>query len=189
MNKKVAIVTGASRGIGRAISKALAKDGMFIVVNYFNSKRQAFELVKQINKVSKAVAVQANVSDEEQVQHLIDTTIETFDKIDILINNAGAIFRPGSWQSMTKDSWNRTLEINLLGTFNCIRLTAPFFLKQKSGKIINIASTYGMLGAAPVIAYTSAKAGVINLTASFAKEFAPYVTVNAVAPKHINRYD
>jgi 3-oxoacyl-[acyl-carrier protein] reductase len=170
---QVAIVTGGSRGIGRAIALALAMDGMSVVVNYLRSKEEAYVIIEQIGRA--AIAVRADVSDERQVKSLVKKAIESFGKIDVLVNNAGAVLRPGDWKSMGRSRWERTFDVNLYGTFNCIRQCAAILLKKKTGKIINITSAYGIVAAAPVIAYTAAKAGVINLTRSFAKELAPFV--------------
>lgn len=185
MERKVALVTGASRGIGKAISSQLAQEGYNIVINFVSSENEALALESEIKKITDAIAIQSDVSVEHQVKYLIKQTVKTFGKIDVLINNAGKIFRPSDWKNIDKKNWTRTIDVNLMGTFNCIRNVAPLMISQKKGKIINITSTYGITGAAPVIAYTSAKAGIINLTLSFAKELAPYINVNAVAPGHI----
>ena len=182
MERRVAVITGASRGIGRATALELAKDGMDVVVNYFHSEEKANSLVKEISKYSNAIAVKADVSDLAQVRVLLDKTLEAFGRADVLINNAGAIFRDGDWKSINEQTWQKTIDTNLKGVFNCIQTFAPIFLEQKYGKIVNITSTFGIMGAAPVIAYTVAKAGIINLTTSFAKELAPYIIVNAIAP-------
>jgi 3-oxoacyl-[acyl-carrier protein] reductase len=186
METKVAVITGAGRGIGKATAIALAKEGFSLVIDYLSSEEEAQHLVKDINQFSHAISVRADVSDLEQVKRLLDETLNTYGRVDVLVNNAGAIVRPGDWRSMTDDTWHRTLDINLLGVFNCIKTFAPVFLERKKGKIINMTSTYGILGAAPVIAYTAAKAGVINLTRAFAKELAPFITVNAVCPGNID---
>jgi 3-oxoacyl-[acyl-carrier protein] reductase len=186
MNTKVAVITGASQGIGRAEALALAKDGMYIVINYLHSAKEAEELVQDIEQFSRAKAIRADVTDPVQVQNTVEETLNIFGHIDVLVNNAGAIPRPGDWQNITEEVWQQTLDINLRGTFNCIRYFSPIFQRQQSGKIINTTSTYGIIGATPVVAYTAAKAGVIDLTRGFAKELAPYVTVNAVAPGNID---
>lgn len=182
MLAKVAIVTGASKGIGQATAIALARSGMRVVVNYLTSSDEAETLVSHINEFSQAIAVRCDVAEPRQVQTLIDETLRHFGQIDVLVNNAGVIQSPADWHEITDKVWQRTIDVNLTGTFNCIRLVAPVLLRQKSGAIINISSIYGMIGAAPVIAYTVAKAGIINLTRSFAKELAPFVRVNAIAP-------
>src|SRR6266404_4802492 len=171
---KVAVITGASRGIGRAVAATLAKEGMYVVVNYFAAAEEAKQVVNDINRFSKAIAVRADVTDTRQVEALVNETIETFGQVDVLVNNAGVILRPGDWQNITDEVWQRTLDVNLKGSFNCIRYFAPF-LRESYGKIVNTTSTYGILGAAPVVAYTTAKAGIINLTRAFAKELAPAI--------------
>lgn len=185
--EKVAIITGSSRGIGRAIALELAKDNINVIINYLNSEDKAKKVVDEIkDNGGNAAAIKADVSNFEEVKRLADKTKDIFGPIDILINNAGEIVRPGDWKIIDDNTWERTINVNLRGVFNCIKMIAPDMINQKSGKIINISSTYGIIGAAPVIAYTAAKAGVINLTLSFAKELAPYITVNAVAPGNIN---
>jgi 3-oxoacyl-[acyl-carrier protein] reductase len=184
-NDKVAVVTGASRGIGRATALELAREGMGVVVNYQKSADQAAELVYEINQITKGIGVRANVADRAEVQHLHEAVLREFGRVDVLVNNAGAIPRPNDWQQMTDDIWQRTFDINLKGVFNGITVFAPQFLAQQRGKIINVASTAGFVGFGRTVAYSAAKAGVINLTRTFAKELAPYVTVNAVAPAHI----
>lgn len=186
MIEGVAVITGASRGIGSAIAIALAESNMKIVVNYLNSEDEAANLVEKINGVSEAVKVKADISNPDEVKYLLNESLQKFERIDILVNNAGAVVRPGDWQSITPDEWLKTIDINLSSVFYCTKAFSTVFMQQKSGKIINISSTYGITGAAPVIAYTAAKSGVINLTRSFAKELAPYITVNAVAPGNID---
>lgn len=185
--KRVAIITGSSRGIGKATALQLAKDDINIVINYLKSEKKSKEVVEEIKRMGgTAIAVKADISKLEEAKELTEKAIEFFGSIDILINNAGEIIRPGDWKSIDDETWERTLDVNLKGAFNCIKVVAPYMIKQNSGKIVNISSTYGIIGAAPVIAYTVAKAGVINLTKAFAKELAPYITVNAVAPGNIN---
>ena len=186
MIEGVAVITGASRGIGSAIAIALAESNMKIVVNYLKSEDEAANLVEKINGVSEAVKVKADISNPDEVKYLLNESLQKFERVDILVNNAGAVVRPGDWQSITPDEWLKTIDINLSSVFYCTKAFSTVFMQQKSGKIINISSTYGITGAAPVIAYTAAKSGVINLTRSFAKELAPYITVNAVAPGNID---
>jgi len=184
---RTVVITGASRGIGRATALALSKEGLNVVVNYLQSKKEAEQLVKDIKEGrGSAIAVSADVSSEVDVRRLVAKTINTFGSIDFLVNNAGVILRPGDWQNIDSRIWHRTIDINLTGTFNCIKAVAPYMISQKRGRIVNLTSTYGILGAAPVIAYTSAKAAIISLTRSFAKALAPHVTVNAVAPGNID---
>ncbi len=186
MEPKVAVVTGASRGIGKAIALELANCGMNIVVNFFKEEELAKEVAEEICKKTNAIYVKCDVSDRKQVDFLHEETISKFGRADILINCAGVIKIPGDWANIGDIQWDRTFDVNLKGKFNCIKKFAPIFLEQQYGKIINIASTYGIFGAAPVVAYAAAKAGVLNLTKSFAKELAPHVTVNSVAPGNID---
>ena len=185
-NNKVAIITGASRGIGRATAIVLAKEGAKIVIDYLNSEEKADEVVQEIKELGgQAIAVKADVAQAGDVERLTEETIKQFGSIDILVNNAGIIVRPSDWKNISDEDWQRTLDVNLKGVFNCIKIVAPYMLRQKRGRIVNISSTYGIFGAASVVAYVAAKAGVLTLTRSFAKELAPYVTVNAIAPGHI----
>lgn len=183
VNKKVAIVTGSSRGIGRATAMLFAKEGARVVVNYIKEKKKAEELVKIIGK-QNSLLVQADVATEDGVKHLVSETMKRFGRIDILINNAGAIFRPGDWKSDLA-TWYKTIDANLTSAWLMIREVAPIIKKQGKGAIVNVTSVYGILGAAPVLAYTSAKGGLITLTKSFAKELAPTIRVNAVAPSNV----
>ena len=184
---KVALVTGASRGIGRASALELALEGADVVVNYVNSAVEATQVVSEIEALGRrAVAVQADVADAAAVSRLMAVAGDAFGGLDILVNNAGYLPRPGDWKNITEDVWRQTIDVNLAGVFNCIRAAEPLIAERNNGRIINIASTYGIFGGANVIAYVAAKAGVINLTKSFAKELAPGITVNAVAPGHIH---
>jgi len=183
---KVALITGGSRGIGRATALALAGEGASVVVNYTRARDKAAEVVAKIEGLGgNALAVQANVADAGAVERLVATTIKAFGAIDILVNNAGLLPRPGDWQNITGEIWRETLDVNLTGVFNGIRAAAPALRESGGGRIVNVSSTYGIFGGANVVAYVAAKAGVINLTKTFAKELAPEVTVNAVAPGHI----
>ena len=134
METQVAVITGASRGIGRATALALAKEGMAIIIDYLSSEVEARQLEREINQFSRAVAIRADVADSEQVKILLDKTLSAFGRIDVLVNNAGAILRPGDWQNMTHDTWHLTHDINLLGAFNCIKQFASVFLDRKKGK-------------------------------------------------------
>lgn len=181
LKDKVVIVTGASRGIGKATALLLGREGYSIVVNYKQNETEANKVVKQL---PSAVAIKADVTSEKEVKKLINTTLKTFNRIDILINNAGKILRPGDWKADVK-TWNKTLDINLTSAWLMIREVVPIMKKQGGGAIVNVVSVYGFLGAAQVLAYTSAKGGLITMTKSFAKELAPEIRVNAVAPSNV----
>ncbi|WP_315792118.1 3-oxoacyl-[acyl-carrier-protein] reductase [Fischerella sp. JS2] len=183
---KVAIVTGASRGIGRAIARELAKFGASVVVNYASSSQAADELVSEITQAGgSAIALAADVSKEEQVDALINAAIEKFNRIDILVNNAG-ITRDTLLLRMKPEDWQAVIDLNLTGVFLCTRAVSKIMLKQRSGRIINITSVAGLMGNPGQANYSAAKAGVIGFTKTVAKELASRgITVNAVAPGFI----
>ncbi|MBB5149897.1 MULTISPECIES: 3-oxoacyl-[acyl-carrier-protein] reductase [Ureibacillus] len=186
LDGKTAVVTGASRGIGRAIALELAKEGANIVVNYSGSKEKADEVVEEILKIGKkAIAVQANVADNESVQNLMKTALDEFGSIDILVNNAG-ITRDNLLMRMKEEEWDEVIQTNLKGVFLCTKAVTRQMMKQRSGRIINIASVVGVTGNAGQANYTAAKAGVIGLTKTTSRELASRnILVNAVAPGFI----
>ncbi|MEW9667598.1 3-oxoacyl-[acyl-carrier-protein] reductase [Ammoniphilus sp. 3BR4] len=186
VQNKVAVVTGASRGIGRSIALALAESGADVVVNYAGSEQAAREVASEIEKLGrKALVVQADVADSEQVAQLIQQTIEAFGRVDVLVNNAG-ITRDNLLMRMKDDEWDDVIATNLKGVYNCIKAVTRPMMKQRSGRIINISSVVAALGNAGQANYVAAKAGVIGLTKSVARELASRgITVNAVAPGFI----
>ncbi len=186
LDGQIALVTGASRGIGRAVALALAEAGAEVVVNYSSSPDAADAVVSEIQESGgQAYALQANVADEEAVNGLIKTVIERSGKIDILVNNAG-ITRDGLLMRMKTEDWQAVINLNLSGVFLCTRAVTRPMLKQKSGRIINITSVVGLMGNAGQSNYAAAKAGVVGFTKSTAKEMASRgITVNAVAPGFI----
>lgn len=186
LDGQVALVTGASRGIGRAVALALAAEGAKVVVNYARSSTAAEEIVAQITaEGGQALALQADVSQADQVDTLISKTLETFGRIDILVNNAG-ITRDTLLLRMKLEDWQAVMDLNLTGVFLCTKAVAKGMLKQRSGRIINIASVAGQMGNPGQANYSAAKAGVIGFTKTVAKEMASRgVTVNAVAPGFI----
>lgn len=184
---KVALVTGAGRGIGRQIALTLAAQNAFVIVNYNGSKDKAEETVSAIKAAGgDAVSYKCNVSDFEECQQMITAIIKEYKHIDILVNNAG-ITRDGLIMKMSEDDYDAVLDTNLKGTFNTIRHMSRYFLKQKSGRIINISSVSGLLGNAGQANYSASKAGVIGLTKAVARELASRgITVNAVAPGFVD---
>ncbi|KAA1042770.1 3-oxoacyl-[acyl-carrier-protein] reductase [Macrococcus equipercicus] len=181
-----ALVTGASRGIGKAIALQLAKDGFDVVVNYAGSKEKAEQVVDEIKALGReAVAVQANVAVKEEVAAMVKETIEKFGTIDCVVNNAG-ITRDNLMMRMKQDEWSDVIDTNLTGVFNVVQGVTRQLLKQRSGTIINISSVVGTIGNAGQANYVAAKAGVEGLTKTFARELASrHITVNAIAPGFI----
>ncbi len=183
---KVAIVTGASRGIGRATALALAAEGAAVVVNYASSSSAADAVVAEIVAMDgQAIALQADVSKEAEVDQMVATTVEQFGKIDVLVNNAG-ITRDTLLLRMKPADWQAVIDLNLTGVFLCTRAVSKLMLKQKSGRIINITSVAGQMGNPGQANYSAAKAGVIGFTRTVARELASRgITVNGVAPGFI----
>jgi 3-oxoacyl-[acyl-carrier protein] reductase len=182
-NQKVAVVTGASRGIGRAIAMELARRGAQVIVNYNSSKETAEEVVNAIkSEGGKAIAIQADIGDFEQAGELVQAAVEAFQSIDILVNNAGTT-RDQLLMLMKEEDWDTVMRVNLKGVFNCSKAAARRMMRQRSGRIINISSVSGIAGQAGQTNYSASKAGVIGFTKSLAKELGPRgITVNAVAP-------
>jgi len=183
---KTVLITGASRGIGKAIALAFAKDGMNVVINYNHSKDKAESLVKEIENLGvKALAVQADVSDFEQAKTLVEKALETFGQIDALVNNSG-ITKDNLMLRMKEEDFDQVINVNLKGTWNMCKHITKHFLKSKAGSIINISSVVGLIGNPGQSNYVASKAGIIGLTKSLAKEFGSRnITVNAIAPGFI----
>ena len=183
---KVAIVTGASRGIGRAIALELADFGAKVVVNYASSSNAADELVEKIiSDGGEAIAIAADVSKPEQIDELVKTVVDRWGRIDVLVNNAG-ITRDTVMLRMKLEDWQAVIDTNLTGVFSCTRAVSKIMLKQKSGRIINIASVAGQIGNPGQASYSASKAGVLGFTRTVAKELSSRgITVNAVAPGFI----
>ena len=186
LDGQTALVTGASRGIGRAVALALAGEGAEVVVNYASSPDAAEAVVAEIQAIGgSAYSLQADVADEASVEHLFKTVLKRSGRIDVLVNNAG-ITRDGLLMRMKTEDWHAVINLNLTGVFLCTRAVTRPMLKQRSGRIINITSVVGLMGNAGQANYAAAKAGVVGLTRSSAKEMASRgITVNAVAPGFI----
>ena len=186
LKDKVVVVTGASRGIGKAAALALVTQGAKVVINYARSSDAAIATVKEITDAGgEAIAIQADVSQSAEVDNLIKTTLDKFGRIDVLVNNAG-ITKDTLLLRMKPEQWQAVIDLNLTGVFLCTKAVSKTMLKQRSGRIINIASVAGQMGNPGQANYSAAKAGVIGFTKTVAKELANRgITVNAVAPGFI----
>jgi 3-oxoacyl-[acyl-carrier protein] reductase len=184
---KVAVVTGASRGIGRAVARGLAARGAAVVLNYHSGAAAAAETLAEVESAGgKGLLFQANVADAGACEEMVSAALDNFGRIDILVNNAG-ITRDNILARMKQDEWQSVLDTNLTGAFNCAKAVLRPMLRQKTGgRIINISSVVGLSGSAGQANYAAAKAGLLGLTKSLAKELASrQITVNAVAPGFI----
>jgi len=182
---KVGIVTGGGTGTGRAIGLALGAEGCSVVVNYSRSKKEAEETAQEISKLgARCIVVKADVSRDAEVREMIGRTTKELGRLDVLVNCAGwtAFISHKDLQAITDEIWERTLDVNLRGTFYCCRAAIPIMMKQGKGSIINIASIAGVTGAGSSIVYCASKAGILSLTRSLAISFGPEVQVNAVSP-------
>ena len=179
----VALVTGSSRGIGRAIALHLGGQGASVAVNCVRRREEAEEVVRQLQALgAKAVAVQADVRSLEEVKAMVAQTVQQLGPIDVLVNNAG-ILKDNLVTFMKDDEWTEVLDVNLKGAFHCIKVVGKDMVRRRAGRIVNIASDAGLMGDMLRANYASAKAGLLGLTKTVAREFAAYgVTVNAVAP-------
>ena len=183
---KIVLVTGAGRGIGASIAKRFASEGAEVIVNYSGNDEAAQKTVDEITATGgQAQKYKCSVNDSESVKVMIDE-IKKFGRIDILVNNAG-ITKDGLMLRMTDEDFDRVIDVNLKGTFNCTKYVSKYMLKQKSGKIINISSVVGLSGNAGQVNYSASKAGIIGITKSAAKELSSRgITVNAVAPGYVD---
>lgn len=183
---KVALVTGASRGIGRAIAEELASQGAYVIINYSGNEQAASEVLNTITKMGKRASLyRCNVGNYEEVKVMIDTIVKEHKSIDIIVNNAG-ITRDNLLLKMSEQEFDDVITTNLKGAFNTIKHASRYMLKQRSGKIINISSVSGITGNAGQTNYSAAKAGIIGMTKAVAKELASRnINVNAVAPGFI----
>ena len=183
LHEKVALITGASRGIGRAAAILLAKAGAKVVLNYRAQQAAVQEALEEITKVGgEAIAIQANVAKRNEVQRMVEASLERFGQIDILVNNAG-IWTYGAIDSMTEQVWDETMAVNLDSIFYCCREVVPLMMRRRQGRIINVSSTAGQRGEAFHSHYAATKGAIISFTKSLAAELAPHnILVNCVAP-------
>lgn len=186
MEKKIIIITGASRGIGREIAKTLAREGYTIIANYNKSEKEAQKLKKELQEENKEIDIyKANIANEEETQEMIKYVIKKYKKIDVLINNAG-IDKIQLVTEVTKKDWDEIINTNLYGTFYISQQAAKNMIQNKQGKIINISSIWGQIGASMEVVYSISKAGVDGLTKALAKELGPSgIQINSIAPGFI----
>lgn len=183
MKNKTVLITGASMGIGKATAITLAKCGMNVILNYCNHRKEAEETANQINKNGlQAVAIQADVSNNIQVINMVNQACEIFGSIDALVNNAG-IAQQKLFTDISEKEWDEMFAINVKGAYNCCQAVLPNMIHNKSGKIINLSSIWGLVGASCEVHYSAAKAAIIGFTKALAKEVGPSgIQVNCVAP-------
>lgn len=182
MQQVGAIITGSSRGIGEATAIRLAQEGFKITVNYLRDKQGAQDTVKKVtNHGGEAIAVQANVADLQAVKRMVDLTKREFGDIGVLVNNAG-FSQHGTINELSHKDWQKSLDVNLTGAFNCAKATVPKMKQLGWGRIVNVSSLRAMTGSDHGSHYASAKAGIIGLTKSLALELAPTINVNAISP-------
>ena len=174
LKDKIALVTGSSRGVGRAVALGFAKEGAKVVVNYTSNETAAKEVVDEIQSLgSEAIAVKADVAQKTEAEGLVGSAVEAFGKIDILVNNAG-FTRPALMIKMTEDQWDQVIDIHLKGAFLCAQAAGLRMKEQNSGKIINVMSVAGLVGTVGQINYSAAKGGILSMTKSIARELARY---------------
>jgi len=185
LKDKITLITGSSRGIGKATALLFAKEEAVVVINYFESENEAQETLAEVQKLSpKSIAVRADISKEEDIKSMITQVVEKFGKIDILVNNAGIVIDL-PFKERTAEHWKKTLEVNLIGTFLCAKHAVPHM--PRGSTIVNISSTNGINSfSVEAMDYDASKAGVIILTRDLAKELAPNIRVNSVAPGWVN---
>jgi 3-oxoacyl-[acyl-carrier protein] reductase len=182
LKDKIALVTGSSRGVGRAVAVGFAKEGANVVVNYTSNEKAANEVVEIIQSMgSKAIAVKADVAQKAKAEDLVNSAIDTFGRLDILVNNAG-FTRPAMMIKMTEDQWDQVVDIHLKGAFLCAQAAGYHMKEQRKGKIINVTSVAGLVGTVGQINYSAAKGGIISMTKSIARELARYnVCANVIS--------
>ena len=181
---KVAIVTGASRGIGRAIAERFAAEGAKVVVNYVSNEAEAGKVVDGIKQGgAEAIAVRGDVSKSADVKHLVESAVKQFGRVDILVNNAGVMVTKPALEASEED-WDRTIDVNLKGAYLCSKEVAPLMMKQQGGRIINMSSNSGLYhpSAMRFTEYVVSKAGMNGLTKALALAWGPHITVNAICP-------
>ncbi|MDD4352422.1 MAG: 3-oxoacyl-ACP reductase FabG [Candidatus Gracilibacteria bacterium] len=183
LKDKVALITGASKGIGKATALLFAREGAIVIVNYFSSEKEAFAVVEKIKEnKGTAIAIKCDVSKVAEVNKMVQQILNQFKRIDILVNNAGVLI-PKSFDETDIETWNKTIESNLLGTYNCLKAVSKEMKKQKSGKIVNVSSIAAIVGSLTSVPYAASKAGINAITKTLAPELGKFnITINSVAP-------
>ncbi|HBF3784081.1 elongation factor P 5-aminopentanone reductase [Clostridioides difficile] len=187
MKKKTVLITGGARGIGKAMSKAFAKEGYNVLVNFNKSENEAKELYTILNEKNFSVKLfKANISNREDVEDMVDYCIKEFGGLDVLVNNA-AVSQDKLFTDITDEDWDNMMNINLKGSFYCSQVALKYMISEKKGNIINISSIWGISGASCEVHYSITKAGIIGMTKALAKEVGPSnIRVNSIAPGVIN---
>ena len=181
--KKTVIITGASKGIGRATAKKFAKEGFRVVINYNNSNEEAYALEQELSEITEVISVKADISKKDEAEILVSETVKRFGRIDVLINNAGISMHSTLFTDTDEKDWQQIFNVNLFGMFNVTKAALPFMIHEKRGSIVNVSSIWGVSGASCEVLYSSSKSAVNGFTKSLAKELAPSgIRVNAVAP-------
>ncbi len=181
--KKTVLITGSSRGIGSSIAETFAQNNYNVIINYFKSEKKALDLESNLLKAGYSVMVyKADIRKRKEVEAMVNDSIQKFGSIDVLVNNAG-ISQQKLFTDITEDEWDNMMNIHIKGMFNCSQCVAPHMISNKKGKIINISSIWGMVGASCEVHYSTAKAGIIGFTKALAKELGPSnIQVNCIAP-------
>jgi 3-oxoacyl-[acyl-carrier protein] reductase len=178
---KVVLVTGSSRGIGKAIALLFAKEGAKVIVNYSKSEKEANEVLKEIKKLSDGIAIKCDVSNETEVKNMINKIIKEFGKIDILVNNVGKYSDGDEWNGTSK-IWEKSIKDNIISTLNVSKYVTEIFIKQKSGAIVNISSRFSVSGQYDAIAYAASKAAIVNITQAYSKLLSNFGRANSISP-------
>lgn len=180
---KVVLVTGSSRGIGKATALAFAREGAKVVINYVAAKNEAEKTLAEVKALgAEAIAVQCDVSKPDEVKRMFEETVKKFGRLDVLVNNAGVFVGANSFEESTVEEWQKNFSVNVIGTFLCTQAAAKIMKKQKSGRIVNVASVRGLEHCGRKTEYAASKAAVINFTKTVAMDLAPEVAINCVAP-------
>lgn len=185
LKNKVALVTGSSRGIGKEVAILFAKEGASVIINHFKSEKEAKEVFKETSKNSEGMLIECDASNEKDVKKMIESIVKKFGKIDILVNNVDKYIEGDEWNG-SSETWEKTLKDNLVSAMNVSKYVVDIFLKQKSGIMVNISSRYSTSGQSDALAYSAAKAGLVNITQAYSRLLAPFGRANVISPGPVN---